>query len=567
MSPGPQSIADLVTEVKPTTGDIPPPSIGATTVVIGSSLYLFGGRLASSRQLINHLYILNLNNNSWTRHIPEPRSAEAPQPRYFHSADVYDKYLIIFGGMGQTNKMHALSDLCVFDTERMVWKHIEKQTSLYSPKERYAHISVVSGDKLIIIGGQDIYNQYINEKNTLCLKTFTWVSAENSLKGNYGAYRSVATSIRKADKSLWGSHMDTVCVYSNYNFSNVTRDLESFPSLSPTSEFKNHSSNMSGGSLPPGLRFPSGHILGQYMIITGVYLTSTVHTFQVWALNLVNLTWTRIDVGSTLTYSSWSKTCLDYSKQKLIVFGNKSRKLLDDYSHRRANFDHIAIVDLETFGIYRLPPETSPRAVQELGLNLLNDSTFADLENDKTGFKRLLFPENYSVTLAFFQFLYTDHIITAQQHHPQTLLRLLILSELYKIPRLRQLTVHALHQCLTISTSSMIYEVSALTGCSSLQIRALRIMLNAKRIIQRKLKPIVPGLPSPTFIIYPSALPSSPTRASMESESSPTVTRFPSVSKSLPGSTYSRKSSYKLSQYTLPLMGRSRKTSLPPLSR
>ncbi|RCH82915.1 hypothetical protein CU098_004300 [Rhizopus stolonifer] len=571
MSSGAQSIADFTTEFKLTSGDIPPPLVGATTTVSGSRLYLFGGRLVSSRQLTNHLYILNLDNLIWTRHIAEPNSPTAPQPRYFHSADAYEKYLIIFGGMGHMNKMDALDDLFLFDLERMIWKYVERRPSLYSPRARYAHVSVLSGDLMVVMGGQDMSNQYINEINILCLKTFAWIAGSSSLKEDYGTYRSVAVFLKEADANLWGNHAETVCVYSNYNFADVTRDFQSFSPLSPSSGFKDHSKDMSGESLPPGLRFPSAHLLGQHLILAGIYLTPTVHTFQIWALNLVNLTWIKIDIGPTLAHGSWNKSVLYEKKQQYMVFGNKNRNLLEDYTHRQTNYDHITIVDLEAFGIYKFPLETSSPVAQELGLSMLNEPSMADIEivtednhtipinssiiqsrwpqltatlfkknYTDSGFKRLLFPESYQVTLAFLQFIYTDHLLTSQQHQPQMLSRLLLLSELYHIPRLGELATHALHQCLTISTSSMIYEISALTGRISLQIRALRVMINAKKTIQKQQQLLnsstLTSPKSPTIL-------SSTSRISTEGDQTqfPLDTQHMITSKSSPDSLYTNK--------------------------
>ncbi|CAO3667009.1 unnamed protein product [Rhizopus stolonifer] len=500
--------------------------------------------------------------------------------------------------MGHMNKMEALDDLCLFDLERMIWKYAERMPSLYSPRARYAHVSVLSGDLMIIMGGQDMSNQYMNEINVFCLKTFTWIAGSSSLKEDYGTYRSVAVSLMEADASLWGNRVDTVCVYSNYNFADVTRDFRSFSPLSPSSRFKDHSKDMSGGSLPPGLRFPSAHLLGQHLILAGIYLTPTVHTFQIWALNLTSLAWIKIDIGPTLAHGSWNKSVLYEKKQQYMVFGNKNKDLLEDYTHRQINYNHITIVDLEAFGIYKFPPETSSPVAQELGLSMLNEPSMADVEivtednhtipanssiiqsrwpqltatlwekkQTDSGFKRLLFPESYQVTLAFLQFIYTDHLLTAQQHQPQILSRLLLLSELYHLPRLGKLATHALHQCLTISTSSMIYEISALTGRISLQIRALRVMINAKKIIQQQQQlsnsPTLTSPRSPTIL-------SSPNRISIEGDriQFPLDPQHMAASKSSPDSLYTNKAYTTChSVNALSTLVRARKTSLPPFSR
>jgi hypothetical protein len=147
MSSGTQSIADLTTETKATSGDVPPPLVGASAVIAANKLYVFGGRLVSSRQMTNHLYILNLDTLVWTHHVPEPDSPPPPRARYFHSSNLHGRYIVIFGGMSHSvrrssQSLCALDDVCLFDLERMVWKYPDIQPSIFSPQARYAHLAV-----------------------------------------------------------------------------------------------------------------------------------------------------------------------------------------------------------------------------------------------------------------------------------------------------------------------------------------------------------------------------------------------------------------------------------------
>jgi hypothetical protein len=307
-----------------------------------------------------------------------------------------------------------------------------------------------------------------------------------------------------------------LCVYSNYNFTDVTRDLQVFYPLT-TGGVKDVSPEMTGNTLPPGLRFPSGDILGHHLILAGTYLTPSHRSFHLWALNLSSLVWTRIETGAVLARGSWNRGLLYQEKQKFLVFGDKSRDLLEDYNHRQVNFTHMFSVDLEAFGIYAPPEETCTPTAQELGINMLNEPSMSDIEiitsdnrsipanssiikqrwshfeqlleekkSPSFGHRQLLFPETYPVTLAFLQFIYSDHLMTEQQQKPSVLSRLLIIADIYHIHRLSELVTHALHQVLTISTASLVYETAALTGHIALQIRALRVMINAKKVQQQQ---------------------------------------------------------------------------------
>lgn len=79
---------------------------------------------------------------------------------------------------------------------------------------------------------------------------------------------------------------------------------------------------MSGISLPPGLRFPTGTIVGRHLLIFGTYLSHALNNFSIWALDLGRsggagvlskakegeaLNWMRIDPGSVLSQGSWNR--------------------------------------------------------------------------------------------------------------------------------------------------------------------------------------------------------------------------------------------------------------------
>ncbi|KAF9303027.1 hypothetical protein BGZ74_004482 [Mortierella antarctica] len=650
-APGLQSISDLTTTSRITTGDIPPPLVGATMTIVDDKMYLFGGRLIQTRQMTNSLYILHLNEFRWENvtdvvnvvptkpAIGDPGAEDEmevsapPAERYFHSANAYKNSIVYFGGMGpsSTNASADGQDLIVFDDikvldlELLQWRQVRIPTSAHSPKPRYAHLSSISGSKLVVVGGQDIANQYIEEINVLDLDSWQWVSSMPFEK-HCGSYRSIAVSgsgqgstipqigsevdqassgqlsptssdgfptsyLRKASSnsslhytpslrkstsnlalkkggpmsrlsgssSTFGSSPPSennrssiyrlshlmaptpvqqqehpIYLYSNFNFTDVKRELQVLNP--PQFVTQDHSHSMSGSILPPGLRFPTGAIAGQHLLLSGTYLTNAQQTFSIWSLNLSSLVWTRIDTGTVFNSGSWNRGLLMEDSNAYLVFGNKSRNLADDYQNRQTNFEHVSIVDLEAFGIYQQPPTTMTQTAQELGLGLLNDPAMADFEiltndnqripvnsailsarwpyfgallreqeeqdandaalgvtaegsdYDPTLFSKrtLSLPEPYTVVLAFLQYLYTDHLVTAQQHHSQVLSQLLLLADMYGLDRLRDLATHALHQMLNMSTAAMVYETAALSQQTGLQIRSLKVMIAAKKMLQQQ---------------------------------------------------------------------------------
>lgn len=295
---------------------------------------------------------------------------------------------------------------------------------------------------------------------------------------------------------------------------------------------------MTGTSFPPGLRFPTGAILGSNFIIAGTYLSQTFQSFSVWTLDLVTMQWSRIDPGSALV-GSWFRSCLWPEANKFLIFGNRNGNLVEDYNRRLLSWDHVAVIDLEAFGIYQPPPLRLDIPMQEMGLAALEEGVLADfeivcddgrkvpcsrkvLEDRWPWFKeqRRLFiqaatraleaipqpgmgtdslpvlptvsdpqqphpdprltprsfslTEPYPITLAFVQYLYSMALTTPLQHAPAVLSQLLLLSSTYDLPHLQSLVKHAMHRALTFSTSVGIYGVSTLCNCRSLQIRYVR---------------------------------------------------------------------------------------------
>jgi leucine-zipper-like transcriptional regulator 1 len=316
----------------------------------------------------------------------------------------------------------------------------------------------------------------------------------------------------------------------------VRRELEVFSPL-PDTDFtvEDRSLSMRGSAFPPGLRFPTGAILGTHLIIAGTYLAHTYQSFSIWALDLQTMVWSRIDPGSAVATGSWFRGCLWASTNKFLIFGNRNGNLVDDYNRRLLSWDHVAVIDLEAFGIYQPPLLELDLPMQELGLAALEEGILTDfeiicddgrkikcsrkiLEDRWPWFKeqRLKFmekaqlalealpdsamhvslssipgntspeqerldprltprsfqlSESYHITLALLQYFYSLALITPLQHTPAVLSQLLVLSSTYRITHLQSLVKHAMHRVLSNSTSVGIYEVSTLCNCRSLQIR------------------------------------------------------------------------------------------------
>ncbi|KAG9315828.1 hypothetical protein JVU11DRAFT_3477 [Chiua virens] len=595
------SISDLTTFCRKTSGDVPAKLVGASTTVLGSKMYLFGGRLVAERRMVSDLYVFDLVTFTWEKINPFPED-DIPESRYFHSAETWNNQLIVFGGMGNTPNSSNTEDLCVLndirflDLSTMHWlpasatngSSTDPPTEVLVPKPRYAHLSSVTADRLFIIGGQDLSNVWLDDVYVYDLLGKAWVQRRN-FPHHCGTYRSVAVSANlrvrlpqeesrvidnapilgspgsrfRSDKSSPSQectpteslvHLpysasptddfpNDICLYSNYNFTDVKRELEVFSPL-PDTDFTitDRSAAMTGTSFPPGLRFPSGAILGTHFIIAGTYLAHTYQSYSIWALDLHTMTWSRIDPGNAVASGSWFRACLWAEANQFVIFGNRNGNLVEDYNRRLLSWDHVAVIDLESFGIYQPPPPRLDIPMQEFGLSALEEGVLADfevvcddgrkipcsrktLEDRWPWFKdqRLKFLERarqaveilpsstmdvglpdlpgapdsseprpdprltprsfhlsepYPIALALLQYFYSLALITPLQHAPAVLSQLLILSNTYQIKHLESLVKHAMHRALSNSTSVGVYEVATLCSCRSLQIRALKTVMS-----------------------------------------------------------------------------------------
>lgn len=416
-------LSGLMCNVHRTTGREPHPLVGATTTILGDKLYVFGGRILSRSRpapLTADLYELDLIRRQWTK---LETTGDIPPPRYFHSmCALGDTKLVCYGGMSPTPnqknnaisqdqqpEVTVMSDIYIFDVPTKKWTFIPTQDA---PQGRYAHCACIlpssatfashraplsalqhnpstgnpnegrigisidgtGGAEMIVVGGQDASNHYIEQISVFNLRSLKWVSTQ-PLGKSCGAYRSVVAPLppsvmAKLGKTLPSSARQDVggislearepgssmLIYSNYNFLDVKLELQV---RAPDGHLTERA--MSGTYSPPGLRFPNGGIIDTHFVVSGTYLTSSKQEYALWALDLRTLTWSRIDAGGAVfSQGSWNRGVLWNRRNTFVVLGNRKRSLVDDYNHRRINFSNVCMVELEAFGFYDNPRKTAP---------------------------------------------------------------------------------------------------------------------------------------------------------------------------------------------------------------
>lgn len=422
---GPINLSGLVCNVRKTTGREPRPLVGATTTILGDKLYVFGGRVLSRShpQLTSDLYELDLIRRHWTK---IEATGDIPPPRYFHSmCALGDTKLVCYGGMSPAStspdssinagnqsghdaqpEVVVMSDIHIFDVPSRTWTRVPTKDA---PQGRYAHCATIlpssayftsanaplsaihhnpsssnphqgtigvdidgfGGAEMIVVGGQDSSNHYIEQISVFNLRSLKWTST-TPLGKSCGAYRSVVAPLigmnvseigaasgdeqaKQADKEP-KSKGTPMLIYSNYNFLDVKLELQVRLPDGRLIEKPMH-----GPVSPPGLRFPNGGIINGHFVVSGTYLTSSKQEYSLWALDLKTLTWGRIDAGgSVFGNGSWNRGILWERRNTFVILGHRKRSLVEDYNHRRINFSHLCMVELEAFGLYNNPCRTSP---------------------------------------------------------------------------------------------------------------------------------------------------------------------------------------------------------------
>lgn len=499
-----------------TLGTVPSARVGPSLASNGNKIYVFGGRQMNSRTVTNDLYCFDLTTMIWEQ---LTYSGEIiPPPRYFHSSCVYkDDYFIVTGGQGyQGNGEQAsvsiFNDICIFDLKTKTWEIIN--LDLERIPARYAHLTSIIDDKLIIVGGQDLNNEYLLDVQVFSLTTKK-IQLSQAIGNSFGAYRSTL-SVKKGAEPI-------IKIFSNSRFSDVNREFITIQSDFQTNSnfnIQEHCLSTNSRDLPPGLRFPEGYIINNQMVISGTYLSNNTQSYNLWSLNMDTLEWRRIDTGSSFARGSWNRGILDPLRNRFIVFGHRDRDLVQDYNQRRINFTNISIVDLESFNIYREPEFCNDDQAQELGLMMMYEprfSNFSLLTKDdfrihiNSAFLRSRWPsfdvflvhtqskdrdnklqgppntlylqESYRVVQAFVRYLYTNALDPEMIDDIDQLGRLLVFAHYYSVDHLYSLVAARLHTCLDIKNAPHIFRYSSMAARNGLKLRSLSLMIQERRFL------------------------------------------------------------------------------------
>jgi hypothetical protein len=308
--------------------------------------------------VLSDVHIYDVPSKTWTK----VNTPDAPQGRYAHCAAI-------------------LPSSAVFASKDAPMSAIHHNPAGETPEQGSLGVEIdgTGGAEMIVVGGQDSANHYIEQVSIFNLRSLKWTGT-SGMGRSCGAYRSVVTPLTTMTASQIGAgphaHNELeeeedddddeeptkigsgapMLIYSNYNFLDVKLELQVRLADGTLTE-----KPMQKAVSPPGLRFPNGGIIDNHFVVSGTFLTSSKQEYALWALDLRTLTWSRVDAGGSIfSQGSWNRGVLWSRRNAFVILGNRKRSLVDDYNNRRINFSNICVVELEAFGLYENPRTAEP---------------------------------------------------------------------------------------------------------------------------------------------------------------------------------------------------------------
>lgn len=502
----PSSSTKLSIPVKPfarpekTTGEALGSLVGASLTVVGDSIYVFGGFDQYTDEVFNTLYKLQPCDNfkhpnngiadypiqeyKWTRVLYT--KGHPPVKRTDHTATLWDKNkLVIYGGSGEDDN-NILEDVVVLDLQTLTWYHPETW-GVHPQGGRVRHSATIHNDRLYIAGGRSAPEEGTFADTLLILDLNTWewlppvpfVQRTQHISFMYNKrlylFGGFEEDMRRSNHLAF---IDT----DRHSITQLEIDSPSAPALT-------------------GQRF--AQICGDQLVVA---VTSAdeddvpgnmTATTGIWTLDLPSMQWQYRDIGATYDGCIWQCFAMAEHDTKFFLCGATSQEPADHYAM-------VLHVDLKEYGIVPVPPP-------QLGTDLVGlliqqsqsaDFTIASRTDPGAGQLRahrlvllarwphfahllasgmaeslsdtLTLPEPFPVLEAFVRFLYTD--ILDDSVSLSLTADLLVMANMYLLPRLLALCVRRLHSEMDVHSVSKIYHCAGLAGQRGLQQTALHFI-------------------------------------------------------------------------------------------
>ncbi|KAG0171214.1 hypothetical protein DFQ28_001097 [Apophysomyces sp. BC1034] len=453
--------------------------VGASFTAVGEVVYVFGGFDQYSDEVFNTLYKLACDDDDqyrWTKILTKGR---IPSKRHGHSATLWRKdKLIVFGGNGEEEDRYY-GDLAVLHLDTMTWWHPEIATA---PEGRIKHSATVYDDKLYIAGGLE-HDKYAETLLVLDLLTWEWQIPIPFVR----RFQHITFMYNKRLYLFGGFHED-MSRSNHLSFIDVERHTVTHLEIDSP-------------SAPP----MTGHLFSQIcgdqlvVVVTDTFSQTSVHT-GLWHLDLASMQWQHHEILIPNEDCNWHYFTMAEHDTSFYLFGAVEQEP-DEY------YAMVLHVDLKEYGIVPIPP---PQLGTDLVVLLHQSQTgqhgadfsirssidpdagelrvhrlvllarwphFANVINSgmtESTTNVLTLPEPFSALKAFVWFLYTDALDEALS--PLLIADLLVMADLYLLPRLLALCVRKLHSYMDIESVGKIYQCASHAGQNGLRQTALHFI-------------------------------------------------------------------------------------------
>jgi N-acetylneuraminic acid mutarotase len=189
-------------------GDIPGPRYAHTAHILGSRMFIFGGK-GPKDTLYKDCYFLDLIEWVW---VPVKAISATPAPRFFHASEVVGKKIVLHGGWDGTE---IFNDLWIFNTENFAW--IQPKTTGFGPTDRYGHSLTLTADgRLLIFGGATIDKatgvpKYLDDLRQLDTETMIWTRPRISGPVPTARYSHSASQMSDGKLAIFGGWGKSGC--------------------------------------------------------------------------------------------------------------------------------------------------------------------------------------------------------------------------------------------------------------------------------------------------------------------------------------------------------------------
>ncbi|GAB0097718.1 uncharacterized protein DMENIID0001_133840 [Sergentomyia squamirostris] len=166
----------------------PSPKFDTSMVSHEDKLIVFGGYLATPLLLTDELHVYNLREKRWIH--PEV-STPWPPAMFGHSATIHGDKMVIFGGYHKTD-LSCSNDVWILNLDNFTWT--KQETSQEKPISRMSHYQIrLNDDNILIFGGHK--NVDFTDMWLLTMKSPVWTWKEISVipelpKINYQLFTS-----------------------------------------------------------------------------------------------------------------------------------------------------------------------------------------------------------------------------------------------------------------------------------------------------------------------------------------------------------------------------------------